>query len=95
MGIPNKCKHQHEVFFEKKVCERTCHNRFNMDPTEICKMQSQCVCADGFYRSDNNICVSGDVCDVCKINGKTYKVKCLHDKFLFSIIIPNKKKRTI
>lgn len=86
-GNQNKCKNQHEVSFEKRVCEKTCRNRLSMDPTEICQKQSQCVCADGFYRSDNNVCVSGDQCDVCKVNGKTYKVIIICKNFNLSFFL--------
>lgn len=86
-GNPNKCKNQHEVSFEMRVCEKTCSNRLSTDPTEICQKQSQCVCADGFYRSDNNVCVSGDQCDVCKVNGKTYKVIIICKNFNLSFFL--------
>lgn len=68
-----KCKRQHEIYFAQKVCEKTCHNRFNANLMQFCTEQSKCICADGFYRNEKKLCVPAHVCDACVVKGQIYQ----------------------
>jgi hypothetical protein len=75
------CPVQNEVCSHERLsgCELTCEDLLNNVCCYTKRMrgdvvESECVCADNYYRDENGDCVTDVVCAYCEIDGQVRRM---------------------